>query len=132
MEVHSDMKIDLKKNLTWTTEMDEYLIDVLYEETFCGRKFDRSFTATAYANASKAMSQKFGENIPKGHIKNRLKTIKQNFGLAYDLVKKTSGLGWNVETRMLEADPQVWKELIAVSYSYCYVLTCIFKEFKRV
>lgn len=111
MEVHSDMKIDPKKNLTWTAEMDEYLIDVLYEETFHGRKIDRSFTATAYANASKAMSQKFGENIPKAHIKNRLKTIKQNFNLAYDLVKKTSGLGWNEETRMLEADPQVWKEL---------------------
>ncbi|KAH7844679.1 hypothetical protein Vadar_030561 [Vaccinium darrowii] len=113
MEELSDFNIDPKKNLTWTQEMDDYLIEVLHEQFLYGRKIDRSFTATAYANASKAMSQKFGENISKAHIKNRLKTIKQNFNLAYDLVKKSSGLGWNQETRMLEADPEVWKELIA-------------------
>lgn len=116
MEVLSNKKGGPKKNLLWTQEMDDYLVDVLYEQALCGNKIDRSFTATAYANASKAMSQKFGENISKEHIKNRLKTIRQNFNLAYDLVKNTSGLGWNEETRMLEADPDVWKELLAVSF----------------
>ncbi|KAG5520314.1 hypothetical protein RHGRI_033025 [Rhododendron griersonianum] len=115
MEVLSNKKGGPKKNLIWTQEMDDYLVDVLYEQALYGNKIDRSFTATACANASKAMSQKFGENILKEHIKNRLKTIIQNFNLAYDLVKNTSGLGWNEETRMLEADPDVWKELLAAN-----------------
>ncbi|KAH7837577.1 hypothetical protein Vadar_015362 [Vaccinium darrowii] len=72
--------------------MDEYLVDILYEHTIYRRQKDRSFTSTAYANASRAMSKKFGENISKEHIKDRLKTIMQIFNLAYDLV--------------LEADPQ--------------------------
>lgn len=101
MEVLSNTKSGPKKNLLWTQEMDKYLVDILYEHTIYRRQKDRSFTSTAYANASRAMSKKFGENISKEHIKDRLKTIMQIFNLAYDLV--------------LEADPQVWQELIAIS-----------------
>ncbi|KAF7153004.1 hypothetical protein RHSIM_Rhsim01G0122200 [Rhododendron simsii] len=118
MEVISNKKGGTKKNLLWTQEMDDYLVDVMYEQALYGYKIDRSFTATTYANAFKAMSQKFGENILNKHIKNRLKTIRQNFNLAYDLVKNTSGLGWNEETRMLETDPDIWKELLALTINF--------------
>jgi hypothetical protein len=61
--------------------------------------------------------EKFGYPIDKYHVKNRLRTLKANFGVCYDLFRGLSGFGWNQESRMFEAGPQVWKKKIKVKFS---------------
>ncbi|XP_057536694.1 uncharacterized protein LOC130814593 [Amaranthus tricolor] len=45
----------------------------------------------------------------KDHLKNRLKTLKSNFGEVKDLFN-ASGWGWDEDTSMFENEDEVWKE----------------------
>ncbi|KAI8525062.1 hypothetical protein RHMOL_Rhmol13G0199000 [Rhododendron molle] len=56
--------------------------------------------------------------LNKTKIRKRLKTIKEHFCECYDLFKnRTSGFAWSPVTRTFNAEPEVWKELIAVQPS---------------
>ncbi|XP_059658746.1 uncharacterized protein LOC132305079 [Cornus florida] len=102
-----------KKNaLRWTEEMDEVLIDALLEQEENGNRVDGTFTSTAYSNVVKKCTEKIGYPFDKDHIKNWMKTLKLNFNAFYDLFKNLSGFSWSPETKLFEAEPEVWKALI--------------------
>ncbi|KAK9023051.1 hypothetical protein V6N11_003283 [Hibiscus sabdariffa] len=49
--------------------------------------------------------------IEKGHLKNRIKTLKHNFFEYYDLFECRSGFAWSPDTKMWTATPELWKVL---------------------
>ncbi|CAI9287174.1 unnamed protein product [Lactuca saligna] len=60
------------------------------------------------------LNEKFGKSLTKSHLKNRLKTLKSGFSQWYDMFRGTSlsGFSWNSETQLIEADEEVWANLI--------------------
>ncbi|KAK6923829.1 Harbinger transposase-derived protein [Dillenia turbinata] len=83
--------------------------DADYEWEF---KIDGTWTTIAYTDIVKVYNEKFDFTIDKEHVKKHLKTLKNNFGICYDLFHGNNGFGWNPDTKLFEVKPSVWKEKI--------------------
>ncbi|XLS94954.1 hypothetical protein HN51_070962 [Arachis hypogaea] len=101
-----------RDTLRWTDEMDTTFIDALIEECRKGNRVDGIFTTMAYDNILLLLRSMYGNHIRKENLKNRLKTLKDHFGVCYDNFHGHSGFFWNPITKMFEAEAEVWEELI--------------------
>lgn len=101
--------------LRWTEDMDNILLNAFSEEVTKGNRQDGSWTTEGYANVLEALRVAVSPTMTKQHIKNRMKTMKENFVEAYDLFRGLSGFAWSPATRRFEAEDHVWEELIKVS-----------------
>ncbi|QHN83866.1 L10-interacting MYB domain-containing protein [Arachis hypogaea] len=101
-----------RDTLRWTDEMDTTFIDALIEESRKGNRVDGTFTTMAYDNILSLLRSIYGNHIRKENLKNRLKTLKDHFGVCYDNFHGLSGFSWNPITKMFEAEAEVWEELI--------------------
>ncbi|XP_071694010.1 uncharacterized protein [Rutidosis leptorrhynchoides] len=116
---------------TIATEMwNQYLLDpdneIDYAELIMGKSVneggstkrerpDGTFTTQAYTNILNTLNTEFPDKgLKKDHLKNRLKTLKDNFSQCYDIFRgvKLSGFGWNSESTLIEAEDEVWDTLI--------------------
>ena len=95
--------IPKKVHLFWTPDKDDILLDALLDEQAIGG----SWTSSAYANIEKVLQSKLEKNYTKAHVKNRMKTLKTNFNLCYELFKGLSGFSWNSTTLLFEAEDEV-------------------------
>ncbi|KAL4337663.1 hypothetical protein HN51_047796 [Arachis hypogaea] len=102
----------IKDNLRWTEEIDAAFLDALIEECSKGNRVEGTFTTTAYDNVLATLKASFGNHLRKDNLKNRLKTLKDHFGVCYDLFHNLSGFSWNPETKLFTAEPEVWADLI--------------------
>ncbi|KAI9119967.1 hypothetical protein K1719_008936 [Acacia pycnantha] len=74
---------------------------------------------SGYANALQTMME---AKLPgcgikaTPHITSRLKTLKRLWQTAYDIIygPNTSGFGWDLETKLVTADDDVWEEYLKV------------------
>ncbi|CAJ2654730.1 unnamed protein product [Trifolium pratense] len=101
-----------KDMMRWSEEMDLALLNALTEEAHKGNRHDGSWTSEAYNNVVELLRNTIGGHITKQHIKNRMKTLKENFGEAYDLFNSLSGFAWDPITRKFDAEEEVWDALI--------------------
>ncbi|CAL1388532.1 unnamed protein product [Linum trigynum] len=101
-----------KENLQWTEEMDTALLESLLAEQHKGNGQEGMFTTHAYNNVVIALRGLFSHNFDKEKIKNRQKTVKKHFATVKDLFHNMSGFAWNPVTKLFEAEPEVWKQLI--------------------
>ncbi len=86
--------------VVWTPLMDEALLDALMRQQEKGFKQNGSFISQAYDNFVIELREKIGEDITKGKVKNRWKTLKSNFAKCYDFWRNgMSGFAWNPTTR---------------------------------
>lgn len=104
--------IDKRDIVKWTERWDDVFVDALVHQQSMGNRVDKVFTTAAYDNIMKELHEKIGKPFEKGHLKNRLKTLKHNFNECYDLFKGMDGFKWSLETKMWNAKPEVWKTLI--------------------
>lgn len=102
-------------------EMDEILLDAFIQEQEKGNRVEGTWTTQAYANIVKLCNEKFAFPIDKEHVKNRVRTLKANFGLCHDMFHGSSGFAWNIVTKLFEAEPQVWKDRIEVTFLVIYI-----------
>ncbi|KAL4301355.1 hypothetical protein AHAS_Ahas17G0292600 [Arachis hypogaea] len=108
-------EVTSRDTLRWTDEMDTTFIDALIEECRKGNRVDGTFTTMAYDNILSLLRSIYGNHIRKENLKNRLKTLKDHFGVCYDNFHGLSGFSWNPITKMFEAEAEVWEELIKVA-----------------
>ncbi|XLS67083.1 hypothetical protein HN51_018106 [Arachis hypogaea] len=101
-----------RDTLRWTDKMDTIFIDALIEECRKGNRVDGTFTTMAYDNILSLLRSIYGNHLRKKNLKNRLKTLKDHFGVCYDHFHGLSGFTWNPITKMFEAEAEVWEELI--------------------
>ncbi|KAJ1384112.1 Myb/SANT-like domain [Sesbania bispinosa] len=99
--------------MVWTIEMDNCLTEVLAEQVKKGNKVDNILKPAAFAAAIKALNEKFGMYLTKGHIKNRLKTWRKQFGVLKELLAHR-GFVWNKTQKMVVADDSAWNDYIRV------------------
>ncbi|WJX38013.1 hypothetical protein P8452_25715 [Trifolium repens] len=110
-KTRSSTAIDRGKYMVWTSEMDNCLTDVLVEQVEKGNKVDNILKPAAFAAALKALNEKFGMHVTKGHIKNRLKTWRKQFGVLKELLAHR-GFVWNKTQKMVVANDSVWNDYI--------------------
>ena len=107
-EVEKNISMAGKKNLTWTNDIDDFLIDSLTDQMHKGQKIGASFATVTYL-----INKKFGLVCHSNHIKNRMKTLKKHFSIAKKLLN-SSGFGFNSSTQMIEIAVSVWEAYIQV------------------
>ncbi|XVF68006.1 hypothetical protein PTKIN_Ptkin10aG0168000 [Pterospermum kingtungense] len=113
-KVKKDASMDEPKRdtLKWTQEWDNVFIDAMLEQQVNGYRIDEIFTSTAYVNMLKRLTDELKYPFDKDHLKNHMKTLKNNFNSCYDLFRGMSGFAWNPETKLFDAEPETWRELI--------------------
>ena len=60
------------------------------------------------------MKTQYGDFFSKDKLKNRFKTLKKTYADLKAMLD-LSGFGWDDARKMVTAEPQVWKEYVAVS-----------------
>ncbi|KAI3701264.1 hypothetical protein L2E82_45915 [Cichorium intybus] len=103
-----------KEQLKWTEKMDSAFVQAMIKQQDKGNRIKGTFTTQAYADMTEELSAILQMNITKNHLKNRLKTLKTAFSQWYDLFQGTSmsGFSWNANTRLIEAEDEIWDNLI--------------------
>ncbi|EEF52875.1 uncharacterized protein At2g29880 [Ricinus communis] len=96
----------------WTERMDDAFIDALVRQQRLGNRVDNVFTTAAYDNMLKELREKIGMPFQKDHLKNRLKSLKNNFKECFDLFNGVSGFAWTPETKMFSGKPEAWKAFV--------------------
>lgn len=98
----------------WTELEDEKLVESLLELVNNGTyKADNGFKPGYLGFLESCMNLKVPDSGLKGkpHIEFRLKTLKKDFTMVYDLrYGNTSGFGWNSENQLVTASRDVWAE----------------------
>ena len=104
-----------KDHLSWTIQMDDLFIEAMLQQKRERNKLDRAFSTFAYANMVKELNEKLPTIVfTKQNLKNRLKTLKKDFNICYDIFKGNSRFAWSPIPKLWSAEPEVWKELTAV------------------
>ncbi|KAK1395611.1 hypothetical protein POM88_005474 [Heracleum sosnowskyi] len=104
-----------KESLQWTPSMDAIFIEAMLYEENQGNRCDGTFTSASYTNMLDFLNRKLEiPNLKKEHLKNRLRTLKENFRECYDLFNNKSSLGftWNPVTKLWTAEVEVWKTFL--------------------
>ncbi|KAJ0789135.1 putative Myb/SANT-like domain-containing protein [Helianthus annuus] len=93
--------------------MDELFIQSMIAQQNKGYRINGTFTTQAYNNMIEELRTKLQIDVTKKHLKNHLKTLKDHFS-QYDMFRGTSmsGFSWNSETQLIEAEDEVWDQLI--------------------
>ena len=77
---------DFKKdNVTWTERWDEVLLDALLDEQLKGNRPNGTWSTTAFNNVLKTLNENFDFPFVKDHVKNRMKTLKNNFFACHEI-----------------------------------------------
>lgn len=106
----------------WDDHEDDKLVECMLNilnTTGILYRADNGFKPGFYLAIEKALTEKLpGAGIKaKPHIESRLKTLKTDWSVVYDMLNgnDSSGFGWDVENNMLEATTEVWRAYLAVS-----------------
>ncbi|CAI9295479.1 unnamed protein product [Lactuca saligna] len=103
-----------KEQVKWSEIMDYAYIQVMIKQQEIGNRVNGSFTPTAYAQMVEELNTNHQMDITKSHLKNRYKTLKKHFSQWYDVFRgiSMSGFSWNSSTQLIEAEEEVWDNLI--------------------
>lgn len=96
----------------WTERMDDAFINALVRQQRLGNRVDRVFTTAAYDNMVRELRENIGMPFEKDHLKNRLKTLKNNFKECFDIFNGANGFVWSPENKMWVAKPETWKAFV--------------------
>ena len=84
-----------------------------------GGRVNRTFTSKTYDDIVKELVENFHMEINKDKVKNRQKTLKENFHECYDIFKDgLSGFGWNDFLNIWTAELEVWEPFTTVIYHF--------------
>jgi hypothetical protein len=111
----SDNANDRGKYISWTDEMDRCLTQLLVEQVMLGNKLEKNFKPVAYTAALTVLNDKFGLDLTKENIRNRLKTWKKQYRLVMELLSHC-GFEWDERCKMVVANASDWNEYIKVLY----------------
>ncbi|XP_076933582.1 uncharacterized protein LOC143599540 [Bidens hawaiensis] len=106
--------IGKKEHFKWTEMMDDAFVQAMITQKDKGNRINGTFTPQAYTSMIEELTTKLQIQFTKSHLMNRLKTLKGHFSQWYDMFQGTSlsGFSWNYETRLIEAEDEVWAKLI--------------------
>ncbi|XP_023770066.1 uncharacterized protein LOC111918668 [Lactuca sativa] len=103
----------------WTITEDAKLVEALvYMVNMGGFKADNGFKSGYLQHLETALKEKIPNSgiLGKPHIESRIKTMKKDWQVVYDMVNgtNTSGFGYDSSTHSVTAEPTVWDSYIQV------------------
>ncbi|XP_054819376.1 uncharacterized protein LOC129318557 isoform X4 [Prosopis cineraria] len=99
------------KYVLWTDEMDRCLTQLLVKQVVMGNKLEKNFKSSAYLTAVTAINEKFGLDLTKENVRNRLKTWKKQHYSVKEMLSH-GGFEWDDERKIVVANDLTWKEYI--------------------
>ncbi|KAI8548481.1 hypothetical protein RHMOL_Rhmol07G0277000 [Rhododendron molle] len=108
--------MEKKTHRKWNDEEDRELIYALHDLVNKGDKRDNGFKAGSLTVIEGVLHEKLpGHGIKaKPHIESRIKTLKKDVCIVYDMIYggSTSGFGWDPNTNMVVADKHIWDDYV--------------------
>lgn len=109
-----------KHSRRWVPEEDAALVSCLMDLRNSGTyNADNGFKPGYLGELERNLAKVLPNSNIKGkpHIESRMRTLKKDWGIIYDMINgtNTSGFGWDDHRRMVTADDAVWDSYIAVS-----------------
>ncbi|CAK7330715.1 unnamed protein product [Dovyalis caffra] len=101
------------KKLRWTEGMDLLLGKIFAEQVRKGNKIENIIQREMYDYALSALNGKFGPELGKNHIRNRLKTWKKQHGILKEILS-CPGFRWDETQKMIIANDSVWNDYLKV------------------
>ncbi|KAK9157528.1 hypothetical protein Scep_004102 [Stephania cephalantha] len=99
------------RQLRWTREMDDFMLQTLAEQVRLGNKGDKGFKDQAYDAVVKALANEIDVEVCGKHIENRLKTIRTEYNMFITL-REQSGFVWDSSKAMIVAPDDLWNDFI--------------------
>nr|GEW27231.1 protein ALP1-like [Tanacetum cinerariifolium] len=111
-----NMTSQQKEHRAWTSVEDEKLVDALLTmKNTKGYKADNGFKPGYAMHLETLLKEALPDSgiLAKPHIESRLKTMKQDWQVVYDMLNSTSGFGYDKEKNCVTNDsPGVWESYI--------------------
>ncbi|KAJ1400463.1 Myb/SANT-like domain [Sesbania bispinosa] len=98
-------------HVTWTDEMDHCLTELLVDHVMLGNKLEKNFKTSAYIAALTVLNERFGLNLTKENIRNRLTAWRKQYGLVKEMLSQV-GFEWDEGRKMVVAPDSKWNEYI--------------------
>ncbi|MED6149970.1 hypothetical protein PIB30_067721 [Stylosanthes scabra] len=100
-----------EKCVTWTDAMDHCLTELLVKQVMLGNKSEKNFKTSAYTAAQTVLNDRFGLNLTKENIKNRLQTWRKQYILVKEMISQQR-FQWDEGQKMVVGSDSEWKEYI--------------------
>lgn len=115
------------KYTIWTSPMDNCLSKILADYAKEGYRGENIIKSATYAAAVEALNEKFGLELNKEHVKNRLKTLKKQYAVLREILAQ-KGFKWDKTRKTVVANDATWKEYIkvelnAIDYLFIFCFT---------
>ncbi|KAF3577412.1 hypothetical protein DY000_02034382 [Brassica cretica] len=91
----------------WTPPMDNYLIDLLYDQVNKGNRVGQTFITNAWNEMITLFNTKFESQHGKDVLKNRYKHLRRLYNDIRFLLEQ-DGFSWDARRDMVVADDSVW------------------------
>ncbi|XVF65853.1 hypothetical protein PTKIN_Ptkin09bG0284400 [Pterospermum kingtungense] len=112
-----DSQLSKRTNRKWNYEEDVALVSCMVDLRNIGSyNADTGFKAGYLLELERMLGKKIPNANIKGkpHIESRIKTLKKDWAIVYDMVNgdHTSGFGWDSERNMVTAEDSVWESYL--------------------
>ncbi|XXG75712.1 hypothetical protein AAC387_Pa08g0226 [Persea americana] len=112
-----------KNKRKWTDAEDNELVYALFDMVNAGtHKVDNEFKPGFLGVLDAVLKQKLPRSVitAKPHIDSRIKTMKKDFCVVYDMLngENCSEFGWDTHKNMVVAEDKVWNGYVKVIYIY--------------
>ncbi|PKI66431.1 hypothetical protein CRG98_013233 [Punica granatum] len=102
---------------TWTLAEDAVLVSCMIDLRNMGtHNADTGFKSGYLLELEKMLLEKLSNCGIKvrPHIESRLKTLKREWAIVYDMMLNTSGFGWDSTRKMVTVEDDVWETYVAI------------------
>lgn len=95
----------------WTTDMDQYFLELMLNQRERGNKLDNTFSKQAWTDMLSLFNAKFGSQHTKRVLRHRYKKLwKYHSDVA--ILLKQNGFSWDEKQKNVAADDDVWDAYI--------------------
>ncbi|CAG7907160.1 unnamed protein product [Brassica rapa] len=91
----------------WTPPMDNYLIDLLYDQVNKGNRVGQTFITSAWNEMITSFNTKFESQHGRDVLKNRYKHLRRLYN-DIRFILEQNGFSWDARRDMVVADDSVW------------------------
>ncbi|KAM7459599.1 hypothetical protein LguiA_036593 [Lonicera macranthoides] len=95
----------------WTTDMDQYFIELMLTQLERGNKLDNTFSKQAWTDMLALFNVKYGSQHSKRVLRHRYKKLWKYYSDVTVLLKQ-NGFSWNENQQMVVADDDSWDAYI--------------------
>ena len=99
----------------WDDDLTKIFCELCVKEVEAGNRPTTYLNSKGWQNVTALFQASTGKNYGKSQLKNKWDTLKKDWRLWNDLLKKASGLGWCQRKKTIDASDEWWAQKVQVS-----------------